>query len=51
MIHENKFEKTQGPKAGTENGLLCRKWPKYPFVWFYAKIWKTEAVMHAVGAQ
>jgi len=30
-------EKTQGQIAGTENGFLCRKWPKYPFVWFYAK--------------
>jgi len=31
------IEKTQGRIVGTENGFLCRKWPKYPFVWFYAK--------------
>jgi len=31
-------EKTQGQIVGTENRFLCRKWPKYPFVWFYAKI-------------
>jgi len=31
-------EKAQGQIVGTENGFLCRKWPKYPFVWFYAKI-------------
>jgi len=30
-------EKTQGQIAGTRNGFLRRKWPKYPFVWFYAK--------------
>ena len=23
--------------AGTENRFHCGKWPKYPFVWFYAK--------------
>jgi len=27
------IEKTQGQIVGTENGFLCRKWPKYPFVW------------------
>ena len=32
------IEKTQGQIVGTENGFLCGKWPKYPFVWFYAKI-------------
>jgi len=32
------IEKTQGQIVGTENGFLRRKWPKYPFVWFYAKI-------------
>jgi len=32
------IEKTQGQIVGTENGFLCRKWPKYPFVWSYAKI-------------
>jgi len=45
------IEKTQGPIAGTENGFLCRKWPQYPFVWFYAKIWNTETVMYATEAQ
>jgi len=44
-------EKTQGQIIGTENGFLCRKWPKYPFVWFYAKIQKTKTVMYAVEAQ
>ena len=44
-------EKTQGQIAGAENGSLCRKWPKYPFVWFCAKIQKTETVMYAVEAQ
>jgi len=44
------IEKTQGQIAGTGNGFLCRKWPKYPFVWFYAKIQKTETVMYAVEA-
>jgi len=32
------IEKTQGQVVGTENGFPRRKWPKYPFVWFYAKI-------------
>jgi len=32
------IEKTQDQIVGTENGFLCRKWPKYPFVWLYAKI-------------
>jgi len=26
------IEKTQGQIVGTENGFLCRKWPKYPLV-------------------
>jgi len=37
-IYAKQIEKTQGHIVGTENGFLCRKWPKYPFVWFYAKI-------------
>jgi len=45
------IEMTQGQIAGTKNGFLCRKRPKYPFVWFYAKIWKTETVMYATEAQ
>ena len=45
------IEKTQGQVVGPEDGFLCRKWPKYPFVWSYAKIQKTEAVMYAVKAQ
>ena len=53
MINDSckQIEKTQGQIVGTENGFLCRKWPKYPFVWFYAKIQKTETVMYAVEAQ
>jgi len=43
--------KDSGQIVGTENRFLCRKWPKYPFVWFYAKIQKTETVMHATEAQ
>ena len=32
-------EKDSKTDAGTENGFHCGKWPKYPFVWFYAKDW------------
>ncbi len=31
-------KRTQRQIVGTENGFHCGKWPKYPFVWFYAKI-------------
>jgi len=31
------IEKTQGQIAGTENGFLCRKWPKYPFCMILCK--------------
>jgi len=30
-------EKNSKTDARTENGFHCGKWPKYPFVWFYAK--------------
>jgi len=30
-------ENTQRQIVGTKNGFLCKKWPKYPFVWFYAE--------------
>jgi len=30
-------EKTQGQIVGTKNGFHCRKWPKRPSMWFYAK--------------
>ena len=32
-------EKDSKTDTGTENGFQCGKWPKYPFVWFYAKDW------------